>query len=104
MGRFKPDLVVDLGDRINNVNRAEDTFHLHRLLPFCLNGHLHWNHVLTGRSFTRVTVAALVETWESSGKPSGSFAEVLVTPGSIEIHVMGRLASHYRFEWEIPLA
>lgn len=34
MGRFKPDLVVDLGDRINNVNRAEDTLHLHRLVAF----------------------------------------------------------------------
>ena len=232
MGRFKPDLVVDLGDRINNVNRAEDALHLHELvawmqalrplrhlpgnhdlvhltleeneaiakqpqgnrcetwqgwpvlflntettdqpnlkrllkdisqpvgaskengagggrvllvfshrplvpvpltrnplfpsgepqtppwgttlvrelvelgwLPFCLNGHLHGNHVLTGRSFTQVTVAALghgpLEA-RALGKPSGSFAEVLVTPGSIEIHVMGRLASHYRFEWETP--
>ncbi|MGE5572767.1 MAG: metallophosphoesterase family protein [Bacteroidota bacterium] len=229
MGRFKPDLVVDLGDRINNVNRAEDALHLHELVarthvlrplrhvpgnhdlvhltleeneaitrqpqgnrcetwqgwpvlflntettdqpdlkrllkdisqpvgaskengarggrvllvfshrplvpvpltrnplfpsresqnppwgttlvrelvelgwsPFCLNGHLHWNHVLTGRSFTQVTVAALVETWETLGKPSGSFAEVVVTSAGIEIHVMGRLASHYRFEWETP--
>lgn len=71
-------------------------------VPFCVNGHLHWNHVLTGRSFTQVTVGALVETWESRGKPSGSFAEVIVMAASIEVHVMGRLACHYRFEWEAP--
>lgn len=70
--------------------------------PFCVNGHLHWNHVLVGRASTHITVGSLVEAWECAGRPSGSFAEVVVTPVgrevAIEVHVMGRLACHYRFE------
>jgi hypothetical protein len=75
-------------------------------VPLCVNGHLHWNHVLIARASTHVTVGSLVEAWECSGHPSGSFAQLVVEPAGVltgvgvEVHVIGRLACHYRFDFQ----
>lgn len=64
--------------------------------PLCINGHLHWNHVLMHRPIIQVSIPSLVETWES-GEPAGSFAELTLGSELCQINVRGRLPAHYIF-------
>lgn len=64
--------------------------------PICIHGHLHWNYCLVDDPVIQVCIPSLVDSWET-GKPSGSFGELVVDDIHVHLDIKGLLPAHYCF-------
>jgi Icc protein len=68
--------------------------------PICLNGHLHWNHLLAAGQVTQITLPSLVDRWQA-GVPAGSFSTLRIRSGGIHLEVRGKLPANYDLNIEM---